>query len=298
MVLKAPLKYLAMAIALFAVAIGAAQPASAQSDVFTDPFEIEFGGGPWGVFLPSYNLGTGTNGPAFQDDLDNPGSILQLKAIRRFLHTRTSMEARTWFAGAGANSLSPEGDFAFLNPANGAAETLTGGRGQISTDTNHYGAEFMLRDTWRTRFGGLSAGMTFTYMAFDQDFEAEFNGARQFEESLDSDFIGGKGFVGWDGYVLGHASRIDLLFGYFDVDGEYDFDGRAISGSRRFEDGEQSATIEINASTRRVFNLGEVGLSVSAMYITDMPSLQQNNGPVTLGFEEAGTISFTADWVY
>lgn len=294
----ARIKPLAVAAIVIVAVIGSSDRAAAQSDVFTDPFEIEFGKGTWGLLLPSYNLGTGTDGAAFQDDLDNPGFIFQLKAIRRFLGTRTSMEARTWYALAGANSLSSEGDFEFLNPASGAAQSLTGGRGQISTDTDHYGGEFLLRDTWRSRFGGLSAGVAFTYMGFDQDFQAEFNGVRQFNETLESDFTGGKGFVGWDGKVLGYASRVDLLFGYFDVDSRYEFDGQALSGTRNLSGGGNSGTVEINASTRRFLNIGEVGFSVNAMLITDMPSLVQNEGPVTIGSEEAATISFVIEWVF
>lgn len=294
-----PSRWLTIAFSIALLALPAASTASAQSDVFTDPFELEIGKGTWGVFLPSYNLGDLSSGESrFQDDLDDPGFIIRLNAIRRFLGTRTSMETRGWYAFAGANSLSPEGDIIFDNPGTGGTSLVSGGRGHLESNTSHYGGEFRLRDTWRTRFGGLSAGMTATYMAFDQDFEVEFGNRRLFDETLQSDFVGGKGFVGWDGALMGYRSKIDLLFGYFDVDAEYEYDGAAFAGNRRVEGGEQSGTIEIQASTRRFFNVGEVGLTLNAMYITDMPSLIQNNGPVTLGDEEAATVSAMVEWVF
>ena len=290
---------LLMITTVIALVTSLSSSAKAQSSVFTDPFEFELGKGTWGVFLPSYSLGDGGgDGPILQDDLDDPGFIIRGNAIRRFLGTRTSAEVRGWYALAGANSRSDDGSFQFDNPATGASTTLGGARGHLSSDTSHYGGEFMLRDTWRTRLGGLSAGITATAMAFDQDFESSFGGSHLFDETLESDFTGGKGFVGWDGNLLGYRSKIDFLFGYFDVDAEYDYDGRSLAGSRNVQSGGQSGTFEIQASTRRHFNIGEVGLTLNAMYISDMPSLIQNNGPVTIGEDEAATVSAMLEWVF
>ena len=274
--------------------------ASGQSVAFNDPFELSLAKGTWGVMLPSYQSGSSSDGgSAFRDDLDDPGFFIQLQAIRRFLHTRTSVESRLWFATAAANSNTPDGTALTINNgATGGSGVFAGSRGHLDADVNHYGAEFMLRDTWRTRFGGLSAGMTATYMAFDQDFDAAYAGTRLFEESLDSDFTGGKGFVGWDGHVFGYATYIDLLFGYFDVDAQYDYEGAFLAGSRNIESSDQTGTIEVRGSTRRFFNFGEVGLNAGAMYIAEMPALDQNSGPVTITDDDATTVWATVEWLY
>lgn len=282
-----------------AVAIWLAPAARGQSTISNDPYELDFGKGMWGVMLPSYELGTSSAGGfGIQDDLDDPGFFWQLKGIRRFLGTRTSAEVRTFYAAAGANSLRPEGNFDFLNPADGSAQSLTGGRGQLHSDVDHYGFDFALRDTWVTPVGGLSAGMTISYMAFDQEFESRYNTISLFEEQLESDFVGGKGFVGWDGYLFGYASNIDLLFGYYDVDAAYEFAGNTIGGSRSIERGDQSATVEIWATTRTEFNIGEVGLTLGAMYIDQMPRIIHNQGAATIGTDSAATLTAMVEWIF
>lgn len=288
-------------LSLIGLCLGmAATPALAQSTISNDPFEIDLGKGTWGVLLPSYDLGTDSGGSsAFQDDLDNPGFLFQLRTIRRFLGTRTSFESR-WFYGWGdANSLGNELDIDFANPATGATESLSGGRSHLSSDLDHYGFELTLRDTWQTRFGGLSAGIHFSYFAFDQDFDTRYGGVDLFEETLESDFIGGKGFVGWDGFLKGRASNIDVAVGYFDVDAEYEFNAGSIAGERKLSGRDFSTTVEVNATTRTQWNLCEVGLTFGVMYISDMPQIIHAPGAAaTLGDGDAVLINGMVEWIF
>lgn len=282
-----------------AVAVIVAPKAQAQSTISCDPFELDFGKGMWGVMLPSYELGsTSAGGIGIQDDLDDPGFYWQLKAIRRFLGTRTSAELRTFYAAAGANTIRPDGQFDFLSPFDGSAQSLTGGGGYLESSVDHYGFDFALRDTWVTPVGGLSAGMAFSYMAFDQDFEAGYNNVNLFDETLESDFTGGKGFVGWDGFLFGYASNIDLLFGYYDVDAEYEYRGESLAGNRIVERGDQSLTVEIMATTRTSFNFGEVGLTVGAMYIDEMPRIEHNLGAAVISDDSAATLTAMVEWIF
>lgn len=274
-----------------------ADVASAQSPTFREPFEWELGKGPWGIFLPGYALGTDADGnDAFQDDLDDPGFYVQLQAVRRFLHTRTSAEFRGFYGAAGANSTADRTGSSYLDPSSGANVNLGNGRTHLSSDVDHYGFDLALRDTWPFRIGGLSAGMAFSYFAFDQDFDVEFNSARLFNERLESDFLGGKGFVGWDGFLFGRASSIDLGYGYFDVDARYEYDGAA--GDFSMEAGDQTGVVEFSATTRETFNIGLVGLTIGATYIEDMPQIIRDGGTTAIGNDSAATLTAMVEWIF
>ena len=288
-------------IPLFGILLGlAATTASAQSTISNDPFELDFGKGTWGAMLPSYDLGSDSTGSsAFQDDLDNPGFIMQLKTIRRFLGTRTSFETRWFYGIVGANSAGNEADISFANPTTGAAETFSGGRSHLSSDTDYYGYDITLRDTWQTRFGGLSAGIHFSYFAFDQEFKANYDSVRLFEETLDSDFLGGKGFVGWDGYFQGRATNVDLAVGYFDVDADYQFNSGTVTGNRRLSGQDFATTIDLNATTRTTWNIGEVGITGGITYIDNMPKINHAPGGLaTIGSGDAVLINAMVEWIF
>ncbi|TWU56712.1 hypothetical protein Poly51_26290 [Rubripirellula tenax] len=278
--------------AFITTAILAVRPCHGQSTISDNPLELTFGKAFWGVMLPEYKVGTDANGGnAFQDDGDTLGALWELKAVRRFLGTRTSFETEAFYGLARANSNADTIDVDVPNPLSGANSAFSGGRSHLDADVDHYGYDFALRDTWQTRFGGLSAGCGFSYMAFDQDFNVEYGGARLFKESLDSDFVGGKAFVGWDGFVLGRASNLDLIFGYYDMDADYHFAGGSVAGSGSDKISRNSGTVEASYTTRA--NLGKwlVGFTTSATYISRIAKIERAaNGSAMLGTDDAATV--------
>ena len=265
----------------------------AQSVVAPRNLDITFGKAFWGTLLPGYELGSDATGDfGVQDDLDSPGVIWEWKGVKRFLDTRTSVEFRGFYGTSWSNQLGNDASVNLPNPISGANIARSGGRSHLSSDLDHYGFDFTMRDTWRTRFGGLSAGMTFSYMAFDQDFDIKYNRVALFSETLDSDFLGGKAVVGWEGSVLGRATTLDLMFGYYDLDVTYEFVGGTVGGSLVEELADHSATIEAKWTTWVPINQWYVGFSLGAMYISDMPKIVHNSGaPVSLITESAGTVS-------
>ena len=265
----------------------------AQSTISDRPLELNFSTGLWGALLPSYDLGTtASNSPAIHDDLDNVGAISELNVVRRFLGTRTSLESKAFFASAVSDADADPSLLSIPNPGTGAAASIAGAGTSLDSQVDHYGFDIALRDTWQTRFGGLSAGLGFSTMAFDQDFDIHRNGTRLLSEGLNSDFVGGKGFVGWDGRLLGRDTNIDLTYGLYDLDADYSFIGGTIPGSRNVHLQETATTGEISVTRHRNFRGIAVAFTVAAMYITDMPTIQHNIGSAaTLTTTDAGTIS-------
>jgi len=263
--------------------------AKGQSTISDSPFEISTGQGLWGAFLPAYELGANANGaPAFRDNLDDVGYHGDIKAVRRFLGTRTSFEGRIFFGHAESKSTTGVIDIDVPNPISGALSSFSGSGTNLKSKVDNYGFDFTLRDTWRTRFGGLSAGCVFSYMGFDQSFEVDYGATRLMREKLDSDYRGGKGFVGWDGCICGQATNIDFLVGVYDMNAKYDFEGAALNGSDSIKSTKTATTIETNITTRQEFRNIQLGATVGIMYISDMPTIEHNVGaPVSLGTDDA-----------
>lgn len=267
----------------------------AQTTIAPRPFDLTFAKSTIGTLMPGYDLGTDADGrSAFQDDLDNVGASWELKAVRRFLHTRTSFETRMFYGLSFSNQTQSASDVDVFNPIDGSSNAFTGGSAHLGGDLYHYGGDFAIKDTWQTRFGGLTAGMALSYMAFDQNFDAEYGQMRLLSEELNSDFLGGKALLGWDGYVFGRATNLDLGFGYYDLDADYQFDGGAVAGNLSKELADQSATIDFNWTTWTQLGRFYTGVTFGGMYITDMPTIQHNAGSqVTLGTDDAATLNAT-----
>ncbi len=220
------------------------------------------------------------------------GAIGELKVVRRFLGTRTSLESKAFFASAVSDADAEASLLSIPNPASGAATNISGVGTSLDSQVDHYGFDIALRDTWQTRFGGLSAGLGFSTMAFDQDFDIQQNGSRLMSEQLNSDYVGGKGFVGWDGRLLGRDTNIDLTYGLYDLNADYDFIGGTIPGSRHQMLQESASTGEISMTRHRNFRGIAVAFTIAALYITDMPTIRHNAGSAaTLGTTDAATVS-------
>ena len=264
-----------------------------QTTIAPRPFDLTFGKSIIGTLMPGYDLGTDADGrSAFQDDMDNVGARWELKAVRRFLHTRTSFETRAFYGLSLSNQSQSASDVNVFNPIDGSGNAFTGGQAYLSSDLDTYGGDFTIKDTWQTRFGGLSAGMAFSYIAFDQDFDAEYGQVRLLSEQLNSDFVGGKGVFGWDGFLFGRATNLDLGFGYYDLDVDYQFEGGAVAGNLSKELADQSGTIDFNWTTWTQLGKFYTGITFGGMYFTDMPVIRHNNGSqVSLGTDDAATIN-------
>ncbi len=263
----------------------------AQSTITDRPFDLVVGNGVWGAFLPDYELGDGAGGASvLRDDMDGAGYYGDIKAIRRFLGTRTSFEARGFYAYSGSES-SSTGNMDVPDPISGGSNLFTAGSSRLSADTNHYGFDIGLRDTWRTRFGGLSGGCYFSYMAFDQTFDVD-NGATQLmSEKLDSAYTGGKGFVGWDGCLCGKPSTLDFVVGFYQLRADYEFSGGALPGSYTATMHKTPITLETVFSQYHEFRGFQVGVTFAATYIAQMARIDHNVGaPVTLDSDRGGYI--------
>lgn len=268
---------------------------SAQSTISDREWELTSSKGVWAMLLPAYELGTNTNGsPAFRDNLDDVGYISQLKLVRRFLGTRTSFETKGNYAFAESTSTTDVTNIAIPNPGTGANNLRTGGSTHLRSKIFHYGIDVALRDTWRTRFGGLSAGAAFSYMAFDQDFDVNYGADQLMIEDLDTDFRGGKAIFGWDGLCHCRPTMIDLCIGFYDMDAKHRFKGQSVSGFATNELSKLSVTIEPSFTTFTMFRGYQVGWTVGAMFISDMPTIVHAAGvPASLDTDSAMTLNTT-----
>jgi hypothetical protein len=269
-----------------------ASPLWGQSTISDRPVEFRVSNGLWGALLPAYQLGTNANAaPAFRDSLDNVGYIGDLQLLRRFLGTRTSFETRGFFAFSESTSKTGLIDIDVPNPASGASNLLTGGRTHLKSKANHYGIDVALRDTWRTQLGGLSGGFAFSYMEFDQKFDADYGTTDLLREKLNTTLLGGKGFVGWDGRIFNCPTNIDLLFGVYNMDADYRFGGQAIAGSLRDDLRKTTATMESTFTTYHDFRRYQFGFHFGFKYFMDMPSIKRAAGsPATPDPEKAFTL--------
>ena len=274
-----------------------ASNAHGQTTISNRPFDLTFSKSFLGTLMPGYDLGTSDGGgSAFQDDLDSLGANWELKAVRRFLHTRTSFETRAFYGLSWSNQTGGPDGINVFSPLDGSGNAFTGGSAHLGSDLSHYGIDLTIKDTWQTRFGGLSAGMAFSYMAFDQNFEAEYNQIRLLSEDLNSDFLGGKAVFGWDGFVLGRATTLDLGFGYYDLEADYQFEGGAVAGSLSKDLVDFAGTVDVKWTTWTQIGRFYTGLSIGGMYISDMPTIHHNAGSqVSLGTDDAATINATIE---
>ncbi len=114
--------------------------ASGQSTISDQPFEFTVSNGLWAALLPAYELGTSSNGgSAFRDNLDDVGYMGQLKAVRRFLGTRTSFEMKGFYAYAASDSKRGVADIDVPSPITGATSSFAGVRTHLESDVNYYG---------------------------------------------------------------------------------------------------------------------------------------------------------------
>ena len=266
----------AIILAIFSCVV--ATSALGQSTISDDPLELSYKGGPMGFLLPGYEFGSDINGdPAFQDDLDNLGYKWELGAVRRFLGTRTSFEANVFLGWVEANASGTDQDMTLANPNGGGVTAFLGAPTNLESTLYHYGTNIALRDTWRTQFGGLSAGLAFSYMAFDQKFELERANASFINEQLNSDLLGGKVLFGWDGLFLDRRTTLDLAFGYFDLDVDYNYSAPTLAQSFASALADTTFTIELDFSTRFCLCGFDSGFHFGVMYISDLPQINHTN---------------------
>jgi len=278
-----------LSLALVFFVLGACK-VHGQSTISNRPLELSTGQGLWGAWLPKYAWGeTLNNGAGIVDDMDLAGYHGDLKLVRRFLGTRTSFESRVFYATAESTA---SGANVSLLPSltSGAPQSVgsVGSTWRLKSDVENYGFDLALRDTWVTRFGGLSAGCAFSYIAFDQTFNSSIDNSPLLREELDADYRGGKAFVGWDGCFRGNPANLDLLVGFYDMNADYDADGTIQSEMTK-----NVTTIEANFTTRRDFRDIQVGSTLGLMYLTDMPMIEHNvNAPVSIGTADGLTLKF------
>lgn len=273
--------------------LASASSVSAQSTISDRPWEITSTKGVWTALLPAYELGTNANGaPAFRDNLDDVGYFSEWKLVRRFLGTRTTFETRGYYAFAESINRTDPINVDVPNPSTGISFLGTGADTRLKSKIGHYGFDAALRDTWRTDYGGLSAGAGFSYMAFDQKFDVDYGPQQLMQEKLDTDYVGGKIFCGWDGCLGGRASNLDLAIGYYNLDADYRFIEQTLTGGFDQEVSRMATTFETTFTTRKEICGYRCGLSLGALYISDMPTIKHNQGaPVSFGSDDAVTLT-------
>ncbi|MCP4777735.1 MAG: hypothetical protein GY880_26235 [Planctomycetaceae bacterium] len=264
-----------------------------QSTISNSPLELSTGQGLWGALLPAYTLTDGGGAPVLSDSMDALGYHGDLKVVRRFLGTRTSFEGRAFYATAESTANGGDSGLTFLSPSDGSIVAIPAGATRLRSEVDNYGFDLLLRDTWITRFGGLSAGCAFSYIGFDQTFNSTAGGADFLREKLDSELRGGKGFVGWDGCFCGHATNIDLLFGFYDMNATYGSEAVLAIPATEQKMTKNVSTIETNFTTRRDFREIQVGTTIGVTYFTDLPTIERTLGqPVSIGTDDAVTLKF------
>lgn len=279
----------ALSLALVFCVIGTCK-VHGQSTISSRPLELSTGQGLWGAWLPKYAWGEAlNNGAGIVDDMDLAGYHGDLKLVRRFLGTRTSFESRVFYATA-ESTASGANVSVLPSLVSGAPEVVgnVDSTWRLRSDVENYGFDLSLRDTWVTRFGGLSAGCAFSYIAFDQTFNLTIDNSPLLREELDADYRGGKAFLGWDGCFRGNPANLDLLVGFYDMNADYD-----AVGTIQREMTKNVTTIEANFTTRRDFRDIQVGATLGLMYLTDMPMIEHNvDAPVSIGTDDALTLKF------
>ena len=110
-----------------------------------------------------------------------------------------------------------------------------------------------------TRFGGLSAGFRYSYLAFDQTFKSTLDNNSPLREELDADY-------------------------------------EAISVKREMT--KNVPTLEANFATRRDFLDIQVGATLGMLYLPDMPMIQHNfDAPVSIGTDDSLMLKFLLEIV-
>ncbi|MDA9778392.1 hypothetical protein N9D38_08115 [Rubripirellula sp.] len=249
-----------------------------QTTITDRSMDITVGNGLLGVFLSDYRVGSNeTSETALFDDGDLLGYQGDLRLIRRFLHTRTSIEGRVFYGVAESNDTN-QVDSLVLSELGGSNELSFGqGRADLKTSIDHYGYDLGLRDTWCTTFGGLSAGCLFSYMMFDQNYDVFHQSTAALSEELSSEFIGGKAVFGWDGYLRDCPTLLDFAVGFYQLRTDY------------LASSEQVSTIEIDylysnpvnleATFTTFQNVNDVRLSytISMTHLDKIPSLSRDS---------------------
>lgn len=288
---------LALLFGIVIAGVLSAPAARAQSTITDVPVELTGSVGLWAALLPAYELGSNTNGaPAIRDNMDDLGFTGQLKFVRRWLHTRTSFESRIFYAGADSTSTTGPIGGNIPNPSSGGNVVLSGAGTHLDASTDHYGFDIALRDTWRTRWGGLSAGVAFSYMMFDQQFDSDDGATRLMREDLESEYLGGKALFGWDGCLRGKPTNIDFNIGIWDLNGNYRFTGGSVPGSLLAELNKTAVSIEPSWTTHRSFKGYAISSTFGLMYLSDMAQIQHNIGnPASVGSDSAVTLTALID---
>ena len=260
----------------------------AQTTISDRPFDVTVGNGLWGVFLPDYEIGTDGEGePVLTDNGDFLGYQGDLRLIRRFLHTRTSVEARVFY---GAAQTSESNSVTSVDVGGDLGETsivLGEGISHIQSDIDHYGYDLGLRDTWKTRFGGFSAGCLFSYMIFDQNYEISHGTDQILNEELTSEFIGGKATFGWDGYIRDCPSILDLSIGFHQL--RSDYLGRSPQFTTQSHEHlyANPTTIEAAFTTFKSIRDVRIGTTFAVTHLGDMPQIIRGVGETpTIRFDD------------
>ncbi len=126
-----------------------------------------------------------------------------------------------------------------------------------------------------------------------QAFELESDGTRFMSEGLDSDYVGGKAFLGWDGCLMGRRSKLDFAVGYFDLDVDYTFTGSAaLPGSLTDQLADYATTVETDFTTYFKMMGFDSSLTIGVMYISEMAQIVHDPAAVaSLTTDDAVLIS-------
>ena len=278
----------ALSIALFLCLTFLPRVGRTQTTISQRPLDITVGNGLWGVFLPEYELGLDSvDGIALFNDGQFFGYQGDFKINRRFLHTRTNVEARAFY-GFSESSKSNLVDSLSLEDFGEVPQSpFENGSASLASGLDHYGYDLGLRDTWKTRWGGLSAGCLFSYMVFDQDYEASFNNEQFLREELDSKFIGGKAVFGWDGFLHESPAFFDLALGFYQL--RADYSGEMTRTGDRDESYRYTNPMTIDANFTLHHEVRKVRLSstVGITHLGEMPLISRAGGEfATIEFED------------
>lgn len=252
---------------------------NAQTTITDRSLDVTVGNGLWGVFLPGYGIGNdGSSSEALGISGESLGYQGDLRVVKRFLHTRTNIEARAFYGVTQSSDASDVDSLTLANPNGNSPLSLGQGRAHLQSDLDHYGYDLGLRDTWRTRIGGLSAGCLLSYMIFDQSFDTSHQSTLALSEELSSEFIGGKATFGWDGYIRDCPSLLDLSLGFYQL--RTDYVGRVgqLADAKSEYRYANPFNLEASFTTYKNIKNVRVGSTFSLTHLGKMPYLIRDGG--------------------
>lgn len=273
--------------------------------------QFNLSAGAWVPVLPDYNAalrGVDANPPGphasiFADDQTDVGAQLTIAGFYHFAPTRTLFESDLQIAGIGSMGSSAVFDDPGVGetiwfPSLDGNTSLTTADGEsvamnLDSDLFHVHKYTGLRDRFSLNWlglGDITIGCGFSWMLFDQDFQADaqFGDGRrgQYIEDLDTNFLGGEFRGTLRQSIFGHTCYFDARYGIYEMDAEYygvstaHDAGGTLTNETHFSTGLTKTTSTVDLAVRTDLYVGGwlVRPTIGFKYFDDMAQIDHPTG--------------------